>query len=93
VVAINMVSMWGETTAHAMHDTEKMIEFVRAKLATLPERGVEIPVKVLIGEKLANSAVSNMMAGPNGLVSFVFSQFQGRRGGERLRVLVGPHSE
>jgi hypothetical protein len=29
-----------------MHDTEKMIEFVRAKLATLPERGVEIPVKV-----------------------------------------------
>lgn len=59
-LADGTVSMWGGDGTHTLRDTEKMVEFIKSKVANLPEKGVEIPVKVMIGEKVKNSALSGL---------------------------------
>jgi hypothetical protein len=54
------VSVWGSDGAHTLRDTEKMIGFIKSKIAKLPEKGIEIPVKVMIGGKAKETALSGL---------------------------------
>lgn len=60
-MAMKTVSTWGDRDGtHVLRDTEKMVEFIKAKAASLPDRGIEIPVKIFVEEKAKNSTLSQV---------------------------------
>ena len=54
------VGAWGGNGAQALQETETMMEFIKSSVARLPEKGIEIPIKVLIGAKQKTSALSGL---------------------------------